>query len=208
MEEIVFGFKPSDIDGTERIFSGDEKVELPERYTYKPYLPKVIDQGERSICVPCTMSAYLNWRENLKDGKTKDNNISLSEIYNSRLNNTDGMTYKTAFKFLKDNGVKSDKGKLKIMSYGMITNHQMLKYAIVMNGPCFGALPVYNLDPDFWNKKPKDELMGYHAISIIGYDEYGFFIRNSWGTNFADNGYTHIKYSDMDKMIEIWTIIE
>ena len=100
MSEIMFGFKPSKIDGTERIFNGDEKIELPEKYTYRPYLPKVIDQGERSICVPCTISAYLNWRENLKDGVTKDNHISLDEIYDSRTNSGEGMTYKTAFKFL------------------------------------------------------------------------------------------------------------
>ena len=86
MSEIMFGFKPSEIDGTERIFNGDEKIELPEKYTYRPYLPKVIDQGERSICVPCTISAYLNWRENLKDGVTKDNCISINDIYNSRTN--------------------------------------------------------------------------------------------------------------------------
>jgi C1A family cysteine protease len=50
--------------------------------------------------------------------------------------------------------------------------------------------------------------MGYHAISIVGYDEEGFFIRNSWGSGFADRGYTHIKNNDMDKMLEMWTIID
>lgn len=208
MSEIMFGFKPSEIDGTERIFNGDEKIELPEKYTYRPYLPKVIDQGERSICVPCTISAYLNWRENLKDGKIKDNSISLDDIYNSRSNTNDGMTYKDAFKYLRHDGVKSKNGKLKITTYGRITNPLMLKYAIVMNGPCFGALPVYNNDYDFWNKKAGDELKGYHAISIIGYNEDGFFIRNSWGESFGDKGYTHIADNELNKMLELWTIIE
>lgn len=208
MKEIMFGFKASEIDGSEKIFNGDEKIELPERYTYKPYLPKVLDQGERSICVPCTMSAYLNWRENLKDGTKKDNNISLEDIYNSRTNIGEGMTYKAAFKYLRHNGVKSDNGKLKIGSYGRVLNAMSLKYAIVMNGPCFGALPVYNTDPDFWIKKAGDDLMGYHAISIVGYDEKGFFIRNSWGRSFADNGYTYIDEKDLDTMLELWTIID
>lgn len=208
MKEVLFGFKPSEIDGSERIYNGDERVELPEKYTYRPYLPKVIDQGDEQICVPCTISAYLNWRENLKDGKIKDNNISLHEIYNSRPNNSDGMTYKDAFKFLRNKGVKSNNGNLKILSYGRLLNPIALRYAIVTNGPCFGALPVYSSDPDFWIKKPKDELEGYHAISIVGYDEKGFFIRNSWGQSFADKGYTYIKDGDFDKMIELWTIIE
>lgn len=207
MEEIMFGFMPSEIDGTEKIFNGDEKIELPNKYTYRPYLPKVINQGERSICVPCTMSAYLNWRENLKDGVTKDNHISLAEIYDSRTNGGEGMTYKAAFKFLRTEGVKSDNGKLKISSYGRITDALTLKYALVMNGPCFGALPVYNSNHDFWEKYPNDKLLGYHAISIVGYDEDGFFIRNSWGISFGDKGYTHIKNNDLPTMLEMWTVI-
>ena len=208
MEEKLFGFKPSQIDGTERIFSADETIELPDKYTYRPYLPQVLDQGEQSICVPCTVSAYLNWRENLKDGEIKDNKISLFDIYKVRTNKGEGMTYKDAFKFLRHNGVKSKAGVLKINAYGMIKNIENLRYALVMNGPCCGALPVYNMDSDFWLKKQGDKLMGYHAISIIGYDNEGFFIRNSWGSGFADRGYTHIKNNDMDKMLEIWTIID
>ena len=208
MQEVLFGVKPSVIDGSEYVFKGNDKVELPDRYTYKPYLPNVIDQGSDSICVPCTMSAYLNWKENLKDGQTKDNKVSIYDIYNSRENSGEGMTYKDAFKYLRHNGVKSKNGILSINLYGKVNNSFALKYAIVMNGPCFGALPVYNSDDDFWNKKAGDKLMGYHAISIVGYDEDGFFIRNSWGESFGNNGYTHIKNCDMHKMIELWTIIE
>ena len=35
MKERVFGFKPSIIDGSERIFDASEKVELPEKYTFR-----------------------------------------------------------------------------------------------------------------------------------------------------------------------------
>jgi hypothetical protein len=208
MKERVFGFKPSIIDGTERIFDTIDKIELPENYTFKAYMPPVINQGEDSICVPCSVSTYLNWKENLKSGEVKDNKVSLFEIYDSRETDGEGMTFKDAFKYLKHKGVSSKAGKLKISAYGKINNPLALKYAIVMNGPCFGALPVYSDDYDFWNKKPGDTLLGYHAISIIGYDEEGFFIRNSWGTSFGDRGYTKIKNSELDEMLELWTIIE
>ena len=208
MKERVFGFKPSIIDGTERIFDTIDKIELPEKYTFKAYMPPVINQGEDSICVPCSVSTYLNWKENLKSGEVKDNKVSLFEIYDSRETDGEGMTFKDAFKYLKHKGVSSKAGKLKISAYGKINNPLALKYAIVMNGPCFGALPVYSDDYDFWNKKPGDTLLGYHAISIIGYDEEGFFIRNSWGTSFGDRGYTKIKNSEINEMLELWTIIE
>ena len=45
MKEIMFGFKPSEIDGSEKIFNGSEKIELPKEYTYRPYLPKVFEFG-------------------------------------------------------------------------------------------------------------------------------------------------------------------
>lgn len=207
MEERIYGFTPSIIDGSEKVFEGNDKVELPEKYTYRPYLPDVLNQGSESICVPCTLSAFLNWRENLKNGITKDNNVALYDIYDSRTNYGEGMSYKDAFKYLKNKGVKSKAGNLKIHSYGKVNSILALKYAIVMNGPCCGALPVYSEREEFWKQLNGDRYLGGHAISIIGYDEEGFFIRNSWGANFGDNGYVHIKNDDMNKMIEIWTII-
>jgi C1A family cysteine protease len=78
----------------------------------------------------------------------------------------------------------------------------------VANGPCFGALPVYGDHCDFWNKKPGTTLHGYHAISIVGYDKEGFIIRNSWGKQFCEDGYTKIPYSDFKKLLEIWTVID
>lgn len=208
MEKREYGFKKTQLDGSEKIFGSSMKIELPETYTFRAYMSPILNQGDEQICVPCTMSAFLNWRENLKDGEIKDNKIVLKDIYNSRTNKGEGMTYKDAFRFLKKEGVNSKNGILRISSYGLVKSIEDLKYAIVMNGPCFGALPVYNESAQFWVRGGHDRLMGYHAISIIGYDSEGFFIRNSWGTLFGDQGYTHIKYEEMNKMIEMWTIIE
>jgi len=33
-----------------------------------------------------------------------------------------------------------------------------------------------------------------HMIILVGYDETGWIIRNSWGANWGDKGYAHIKY--------------
>lgn len=33
-----------------------------------------------------------------------------------------------------------------------------------------------------------------HMVVIVGYDEKGWIIRNSWGTEWADKGYAHIGY--------------
>ena len=208
MRELVLGCIPSKMDGSERIFNVEEEVTLPSYYSYVDTLPSVLDQGSEQICVPCTVSSYLNWRENLRVGSIKDNGVSLYEIYRSRTNNGEGMTYKDALSYLRKKGVKSDKGRLYIKQYGRVMSSMMLKYAIIMNGPCFGALPVFSDRDKFWKKTYGDIFMGYHAIAIVGYDEEGFIIRNSWGDNFGDSGYVTIPYNDFNELLEIWTVIE
>lgn len=204
--EKIFGFKPTEFDGTEHVFESDV-ITLPKKYSYKKYLPGVYDQGSDSICVPCSISAYLNWRTNLTDGSKKDNKINYFQIYNSKTTEGDGMTFKEALHFLRHNGVKSKAGVLKIDNYSIIKSGFFLKTAIVTNGPCVGALPVYNNEDEFWIKRSGDVLLGYHAISICGYDEGGYIIRNSWGRGFADNGYTYLKEEDINRFVEIWTIV-
>ena len=209
MENIKnLGLIPSKIDGSEYLFSCPKGQDIPEKYSYVKVLPQVTNQGKASICVPCSISAYLNWRENLKNGSNDDNSISLFDIYNRRTNKGDGMTYKEAFKILRHTGVESAVGSLKIGSYGKINTVKDLKFALIANGPCFGALPVYSDNCDFWIKKNGQTLQGYHAISIIGYNETGFIIRNSWGTSFCENGNTVIKYDDFNILLEIWTIMD
>lgn len=208
MKNLVLGCIPSTMDGSEIIFGVNETQTLPETYSYEDIMCPVLNQGSAQICVPCTVSAYLNWKENLKDGSSKDNNIKLQDIYRSRTNYGEGMTYKDALKYLNKNGVKSNNGILKIDAYGLVTNPLMLKMALIMNGPCFGALPVFNNNCKFWQQNHGDSLQGYHAIAIVGYDEDGFIIRNSWGRSFCRKGYTTIPYEEFNRLIEIWTVIK
>lgn len=208
MKELVLGCIPSVMDGSEKVFGVSDEFSIPDSYSYEDCLPPVLDQGAAQICVPCTLSAYLNWRANLNDGSNRDNGIKMYDIYRSRTNSGEGMSYKDALKYLRKTGVKSKLGVLSIKTYGRVMSVMMLKYALVMNGPCFGALPVFSDDCDFWNKKAGDKLLGYHAIALVGYNENGIVIRNSWGEDFCDNGYTTIPYEEFNKILEIWTVIE
>lgn len=205
----ISGFKPSRIDGTERIFGVSmESIAYPKQYSYVKYLPDVLNQGENPICVPCSISSYLNWKENLKDGSRKDNKVNYFEIYKIKTTEGEGMTFKEALSYLRHHGVSSQSGLLKIKGYALVRSLFSLRAAILMNGPCLGALPVYNYSNEFWKRRQGDMLLGYHAISIVGYDKNGFIIRNSWGSSFANNGYTKISFEDANALIEIWTILE
>ena len=201
------GFIPSVIDGNEQIFREPKNMGLPKEYSYKKYLPKVLNQGSDPICVPCSLSANINWRLNLRKGKPKDNEIALYDIFKSRTIEGEGMTFKDAFKYLMETGVETKEGNYKIGSYAMVNSILAIKFAVVANGPCVGVLPVYNADSadEFWNEK-YGEFLGYHAVSIVGYDENGIIIRNSWGSSYGSDGYTLVKNKDLNKFKEIWTI--
>jgi hypothetical protein len=44
--------------------------------------------------------------------------------------------------------------------------------------------------------KLSSEITGGHAFAIVGYDEAGFWIQNSWGEDWGKNGFAHIRYDD------------
>ena len=122
------GFQPSKLDGTEHVFGvGLPSYNLPNSYSYRRFLPEVVNQGEDSICVPCSVSAYLNWHENLHTGSKKDNKIDYFEIYNQRTNFGEGMTFKEAFYYLRHHGVSSKAGQLTIVEYAMLRSKDALK---------------------------------------------------------------------------------
>ena len=206
-----YGFVPSKLDGTEHEFKEVKGFEIPDKYSYKKFLPDVINQGSRPICVPCSISAYINWNKNLYNGNNNiDNNVDLNQIYNSKTTGgNDGMSFKDAFSFLRHEGVKTDNEIYKIGRYAKLGSVIALKHALLMNGPCVGGLPVYDsFAVKFWNKNAYSDFEGGHAISIIGYNEEGFIIRNSWGKMYGDNGYSVIPYDEFGNFMELWTIIE
>lgn len=205
----VYGCIKSKLDGSEYVFNAPSSMNLPNEYSYKNYLPKVLNQGNKPICVPCSISSYINLNLNIKNhDDEKDYDINLNQIYNSRSNDDEdnGMMIKEALSFLKKEGVETDNGNFKINGYAMVNSLMALKIAIVMNGICIGGVPTYDSDSDdFWNNNGGD-FLGGHAIAIIGYDEEGFIIRNSWGKDYGYDGYSHMSYDDFDKFYEIWTL--
>ena len=214
------GFIETQLDGSEIEYTPMEwkDFKLPAEYSFLKYMPPVIDQGNQPICVPSSLTSWIGWKinSNLRGGQEIDNRFDLLDIYNSRAKYdkeeilaAEGMSYKAALKYLRNDGIKVEGiGEVKIKYYAIIKSYIHLKSAIFMNGPCFGALPVYNSGlNEFW-KQEYGQLEGYHAVSIVGYDEEGLILRNSWGKSYGKNGYWKISYLDSRFFLELWTIIE
>ena len=63
-----------------------------------------------------------------------------------------------------------------------------------------------------WDPNQFEESIGGHAMTLVGYDDYkyggAFRVVNSWGTDYGDNGYLWVKYSDWLTYAEESYIIE
>lgn len=207
----ALGCSPSVMDGTEHVFNAGPSLDLPEEYSYVDFMSKVLDQGQDPICVACSISAYVNWKKNMETGRKDEHFRSISQLKNffyAAGGGPEGMTFKDALRYLRHNGIETNEGNFKIREYALANSTVSLKNAIIMNGPCLGALPVYDMTrPEFWINAFDGKYYGGHAISIVGWTKTGFIIRNSWSKRFGKDGYVEIPYSQFRNFFECWTIV-
>ena len=52
---------------------------------------------------------------------------------------------------------------------------------------------------------PTENTMGGHGVLVVGYNEVGWIIRNSWGTNWGIHGYCIQPYDYEGNWFEAWT---
>lgn len=87
----------------------------------------------------------------------------------------------------------------RINSYSAINSADEMKIALTNYGPCIIGIHVYNQGSYPWLQN--GPLMGGHALSVVGYDETSFIIRNSWGESWANKGYTNLPFTDYSKYV-------
>lgn len=202
------GCKASKIDSSDKLLNKNLTNTIPEVYSFVNYLSPITDQGSTNMCVTHAVACFLNWVTDMKlKTSKKDNNIDIKQIYAARADKSgdNGMSIKEALSLLRKSGVKSSTGVIKIHDFAMIGSEQIMKQAILCNGPVLIALPVYDSSRnDFWNGS---SLEGGHCVAVVGYNKEGFVIRNSWGRSYGRDGYWTLPYSDFDKIMEIWTCL-
>ena len=216
-----YGFIKSKIDGTEtiadKLYAG-KSLDIPSTYSFEKFMGKIIDQGNKPICVPCAISSIIEWNSKVNH---KNIQMSLDYIFDQRSDKSlEGMQIKEALQFMKTYGYVTEddykkikdinelkKKGIKIKNYAKVNSDWAAKMSIFMNGPCILGVIVRDNSgkEDFWNGS---SIIGGHAVSAVGFDEDGFIIKNSWGYSYGNNGYGIIPYSDFNKCVsEAWTII-
>jgi hypothetical protein len=181
-----FGLIKSNLVGDERHFYKSQPV--GNQFTHS--VGEVINQGEDPICAACAVCTFLNWR-------FPDRYWNPWALFKSAGGTRDGISFKEILSYLRKKGI--------IQEYALIHSEQALRTAIRVNGPCLGALNVYNSNNcDFWDGK---RLEGGHGISLIGWHNDDFVIRNSWGDKWCKGGNTSLPGNRFNLLQEMWTII-
>ncbi|VVU95084.1 Papain family cysteine protease [seawater metagenome] len=210
----------------ESIFQSNFK--LPKSLDYRGSLTTIRNQGSQGSCAAQTAACMKEWQERQDIGYI--NHMSPQFVYNNRENQaSEGMYARDVMKILSIKGCCTELdypyGKIedpkeindgtikkaknfKIKSYAKITTINGLKKALLINGPCYIAFPVFNNSMRMWIPKQGEKRDGGHAMTVVGYNNKGFIIRNSWGRSWGDNGYCTYTYDDWGSHWEVWTTID
>lgn len=105
---------------------------------------------------------------------------------------------------LKEDNYLKVAGKFKVKAYFNLTKKQSAKIQLIKEWLAFQGPVLTCLDCDSsWNDVKSDGLLtkfdkksieGGHAISIVGYTETHFIIRNSWGTDWGHKGFAYASF--------------
>lgn len=183
---MKFGLLKSELTGDEKHFYTSQPV--GSKFTHS--VGEVINQEEDPICAACAVCTFLNWR-------FPDKYWNPWELFKSAGGTQDGISFKDILSYLRKEGI--------IQEYALIYSEQALRTAIRINGPCLGALNVYNSNNcNFWDGEKSE---GGHGISLIGWHNDDFIIRNSWGDKWCKGGNTSLPGNRFNLLKEMWTII-
>ena len=202
-----------------------KEVMFPDKLDYRDELQPIRDQGWQGSCVAQVGACMKEWQE-YHDMKFNEH-MSPQFIYNLRGHDDSGMFARTLMKILYDIGsvpeykypyetnaaiteeLKHIASGFRIKGYAQVNTIDGLKSALSKSGPCYIAVPVYHYEGQIWKPLPNlTELLGAHAMTIVGYDDKGFIIRNSWGEDWGDNGYVIFPYEHWGMQWEVWSTVD
>ena len=220
--------KPSPIDERDFILESINprlSNELPETFNMSRDFGPARDQGSDRTCAAFTAACIKERHERHNIGAGEY--MSPQFVYDNRVNqDTSGMYSRDVMKILNKIGILPENefpyhsyteisqthletaSKYRIKGYGSIHTIDALKESLYNNGPALISVPVYNYGKHMWKPEGSQQMLGGHAMAIMGWNAEGFIIRNSWGTKWQSNGYTVFPYTHWGMQWEIWTAVD
>ena len=211
----------------ENIFPAD--LSLPKVFDPRKNLLGIRNQGVQGSCVAESIACLKEIQE--KKNINFEDYMSPQFIYNNRMNQDgQGMYPRDSVAIVYKRGIVPEEeypyGKIekpeqiakdvldkalnyRAKGYAFVNTIETMKAAIFRSGACCFTCSVYNSGNQMWKPSKVGEVAyGGHSMCAVGWTEEGFIIRNSWGDQWGDKGYTIFPYSDWGMHGEVWTLID
>lgn len=200
---------PSEIKKS-NLFCAAKNFQAPKELILTGYCVPVDDQGSRPWCAAYSAANYaenLLWR---KRGYHQEIDPAPLYSYAKSIDgdpNGDGTYLECTLKALLKYG-HFDSGICKVKTiggscFGNAGALQDVKYAIHRYGVVMAG---FNITDEWYS--PKKSVVrgddghvsqGGHAVLIVGYDEDGVIIQNSWGVDYAHGGFVYLTNRAFEK---------
>jgi len=196
----------------------------------KNFVTPVKNQGSCGSCVSFCTCATMESAVRIKLGNP-NHNIDLSEAFCQFCGggSCGGWGLTSGLAFAKSTGVTDEacmpyqptnmncsasrcsnwQSRLtKIISYSAHATMAARKNAIATKGPVLAGMRVYNdffsYSSGVYQKTAGASVAGYHCICVVGYNDSQqcWILKNSWGTNWGENGFCRIKYGQADLLLD------
>lgn len=218
------GYIPSPEDSRDWKSEDVMEVEAPLPKTYRTEgKVKIMNQLTYSSCVAHALSAAMSYGE-YKAGKKHAHDFSRGFIYGNRRATDwqgAGMITREALKQLNHCGdclqdifavldnYKNTKAELEknknyylkealpyaVKNYFRCYTEEEVKKALINQGAviiCINIYPSFGGDAEV--PQLGDKSKGGHAMCLVGWDETGWIIQNSWGIYWGKKGFCHLPY--------------
>ena len=200
-------------------------VAFPETLDLSEIMFDVRDQGGQGSCAAMSGAAVKDWQE-IMDVSMNEYMSPQFIYYNREDPSQEGMYMRDLMSIMRykgtcresshpygtmstpSNGAYNEALNYLLNGYAEVGTINGLKSALFEDGPCVIAVPVYNYGPRMWHQNPGEGLLGGHAMTVVGYTSAGFIIRNSWGDDWQDGGYTIFPYGDWGEHWEMWSTVD
>jgi C1A family cysteine protease len=195
---------------------------IPNTFDLRQFLLPIKKETKIAQCLPvvlCTIKEFYEhknsafWEYFSSDfiyhyrNKENDSGMNLNDAIN--ISTTIGMLPE---KYWNKDSITQETldtaSKYKFNTYQFINSIDELKYSLFDNGPCYISLPMYNEHSyTFWIKEyPNEDKQCNHAMTVVGWTDDAFILRNSWGPKWGYSGYTFLQFNNWDLVTKCLTI--
>jgi hypothetical protein len=202
---------------------------------YLKVKPPILDQGSEGACTGFGLAAMANYLLRIRAVVRDRTPVSPRMLYEMAKRydewtgeNYEGSSARGAMKGWHKHGVCSEKAwsyksdgrltparaddaaKRPLGAYFRVNHKDLVAMHAAMAE--VGILYVTATVHTGWDKVKKDgyikaekEIDGGHAFLLVGYDEDGFWLQNSWGPAWGKGGFAHLSYSDwLENGMDVW----